>query len=387
MQSNTIERKNTIVRITCILLAVLMFLLLFLPVVKLNITEVLEELYDGLDSDERILIEAIGETDFLKGVAEKFSKLELSDFGRKSNSYGYEDGSLEDRIWDLEDEIDDIFYYGGDVDDLIRLLQRDNVQSLIAEELYASIVYASYESGANSDKAVSKTVKNIQTLMEIGTKNKLTPVQSYRELNAVVNMVSGSDSSFLRDYFDSDTTMKLEDSIQSLKTARALYFLFLLAYAVFTLLAVASSALAKKKIAQLSGIAATLLAVIYTIALYAAKGKMVDGIESMVYGYYSFDKLVSVTAWPIIIVLIGIVFCFLVSGIKKKVSAARPNKGWVCTQCGSSRLAEEAFCANCGARRPEIKELICPQCGAKVENGDVFCSECGVRLDSQYVTM
>lgn len=48
---------------------------------------------------------------------------------------------------------------------------------------------------------------------------------------------------------------------------------------------------------------------------------------------------------------------------------------WVCTQCGTSNIAE--FCEECGARRGTWN---CPQCG-KMGNTKKFCANCGFKKE------
>ncbi|MCI9273562.1 MAG: virion core protein [Clostridiales bacterium] len=55
--------------------------------------------------------------------------------------------------------------------------------------------------------------------------------------------------------------------------------------------------------------------------------------------------------------------------------AAQP--GWRCA-CGAENQSKNAFCPECGAKRPDAPEKwICPQC--KTENQGKFCPECGAK--------
>lgn len=54
---------------------------------------------------------------------------------------------------------------------------------------------------------------------------------------------------------------------------------------------------------------------------------------------------------------------------------------WTCI-CGAVNTRK--FCAECGEKRPEKKEIKCPACGYKPEAGEKipkFCPECGVKMD------
>lgn len=55
--------------------------------------------------------------------------------------------------------------------------------------------------------------------------------------------------------------------------------------------------------------------------------------------------------------------------------APAPAAAWVCTQCGTSNIAE--FCEECGARRGTWN---CPQCGKK-GNTKKFCASCGFKKE------
>lgn len=55
--------------------------------------------------------------------------------------------------------------------------------------------------------------------------------------------------------------------------------------------------------------------------------------------------------------------------------APAPAAAWVCTQCGTSNIAE--FCEECGARRGTWN---CPQCG-KMGNTKKFCASCGFKKE------
>lgn len=54
---------------------------------------------------------------------------------------------------------------------------------------------------------------------------------------------------------------------------------------------------------------------------------------------------------------------------------------WTCI-CGATNTKK--FCAECGAKRPEKKEIKCPACGYKPEEGEKipkFCPECGAKME------
>lgn len=55
--------------------------------------------------------------------------------------------------------------------------------------------------------------------------------------------------------------------------------------------------------------------------------------------------------------------------------APAPAAAWVCTQCGTTNIAE--FCEECGARRGTWN---CPQCG-KMGNTKKFCAGCGFKKE------
>ena len=52
--------------------------------------------------------------------------------------------------------------------------------------------------------------------------------------------------------------------------------------------------------------------------------------------------------------------------------------GWTCPGCGKVQGGSQAFCSECGARKPEPPR--CPGCGKLVKSGSAFCSNCGTRL-------
>lgn len=54
---------------------------------------------------------------------------------------------------------------------------------------------------------------------------------------------------------------------------------------------------------------------------------------------------------------------------------------WICI-CGATNTKK--FCAECGEKRPEKKEIKCPACGYKPEVGEKipkFCPECGAKME------
>jgi hypothetical protein len=63
-------------------------------------------------------------------------------------------------------------------------------------------------------------------------------------------------------------------------------------------------------------------------------------------------------------------------GAVMKDDGAAPRGRLVCTKCGEGNLAEDRYCARCGA----ALGLRCASCGAKYESGDLFCAGCGARL-------
>ena len=57
------------------------------------------------------------------------------------------------------------------------------------------------------------------------------------------------------------------------------------------------------------------------------------------------------------------------------------DDAWTCT-CGA--VNPRKFCAECGEKRPEKKEIKCPACGFKPEEGEKipkFCPECGTKME------
>ena len=51
-----------------------------------------------------------------------------------------------------------------------------------------------------------------------------------------------------------------------------------------------------------------------------------------------------------------------------------------CEQCGEPMVANQKFCAKCGAA---VHKDSCPSCGQKISLSDQFCSSCGTRLEVQ----
>ena len=57
------------------------------------------------------------------------------------------------------------------------------------------------------------------------------------------------------------------------------------------------------------------------------------------------------------------------------------DETWTCS-CGTVNTRK--FCAECGEKRPEKKEIKCPACGYKPEEGEripKFCPECGAKME------
>lgn len=52
--------------------------------------------------------------------------------------------------------------------------------------------------------------------------------------------------------------------------------------------------------------------------------------------------------------------------------------GWSCPNCGKACRQGEAFCTDCGTKKPEPPK--CPGCGKPAKPGAAFCSSCGTRL-------
>jgi len=60
---------------------------------------------------------------------------------------------------------------------------------------------------------------------------------------------------------------------------------------------------------------------------------------------------------------------------------APADESWTCI-CGTVNTRK--FCAECGEKRPEKKEIKCPACGYKPEEGEripKFCPECGSKME------
>lgn len=67
--------------------------------------------------------------------------------------------------------------------------------------------------------------------------------------------------------------------------------------------------------------------------------------------------------------------------------AALPTAGRSCPACGRPALADDKFCAGCGAALPAAElpqpatvQGACPQCGRPCEPDDRFCGACGRAL-------
>lgn len=61
--------------------------------------------------------------------------------------------------------------------------------------------------------------------------------------------------------------------------------------------------------------------------------------------------------------------------------AALTAGGRACPACGRPTLADDKFCASCGAAlpAPDVSQ-VCPQCGRPREPADRFCGGCGAAL-------
>lgn len=61
----------------------------------------------------------------------------------------------------------------------------------------------------------------------------------------------------------------------------------------------------------------------------------------------------------------------------------------VCPECGQENAADVNFCAQCGAKLPELpkqpepKTVFCPSCGAQLNAGMKFCTKCGTKLEQE----
>lgn len=59
----------------------------------------------------------------------------------------------------------------------------------------------------------------------------------------------------------------------------------------------------------------------------------------------------------------------------------------LCPECGQENPADVNFCAQCGAKLPELPKppapqtVFCPGCGAQLNAGMKFCTKCGTKLD------
>lgn len=66
---------------------------------------------------------------------------------------------------------------------------------------------------------------------------------------------------------------------------------------------------------------------------------------------------------------------------QRQAAAEKPaHGGWQCA-CGSRNQADQAFCPECGAKKPADGNWFCPECGAK--NTGKFCSQCGTKRPGQ----
>ena len=51
------------------------------------------------------------------------------------------------------------------------------------------------------------------------------------------------------------------------------------------------------------------------------------------------------------------------------------SKKWTCPNCGNKMNEANAFCANCGAKKPEARR--CVNCGQVLKDDVAFCPNCG----------
>ncbi len=56
---------------------------------------------------------------------------------------------------------------------------------------------------------------------------------------------------------------------------------------------------------------------------------------------------------------------------------AATNGALKCPKCGTPHVAEDVFCAKCGA---SLRGVRCPSCGKRAAVGDKFCGKCGKTL-------
>jgi hypothetical protein len=61
-----------------------------------------------------------------------------------------------------------------------------------------------------------------------------------------------------------------------------------------------------------------------------------------------------------------------------RLRRASANASTNCPKCGTPHLADDVFCAKCGA---SLRGVRCPSCGKRAALGDKFCSKCGATIE------
>lgn len=399
--------KNIFCRILCCALAIFVIVTLFLPVAAItNIGELLDDIimetnmFSSYSANERVInnaIDGIVEDNVLFNIIIKISKINPSDFGKASNSYGYDDGKLAAKISKYYEKMSDkyasqlegIYDEKTMINKLISVLKKDSFQEDLAGYLYGSALYSLYINGLAEELNVEKLAEGVSEVFSVIGEGEFSVFDLSKLINGfsmVVTEVNNSEA--LTEALSDIINVRLKSYIEIAALARTILIAFIAAYFVFELLTIIGCVINKKRMSLTFCILSAFCSAVILGALYYAKSMADSNVRSTL---ASFDigtsvSILSITKWPALAVLASaliLVFICVLWGKSKMLDKVSVSDGWICANCGNSSDPDSSFCIHCGTKRPMPDVQICPNCGANNANDARFCIQCGSSLTTK----
>lgn len=424
----SLKTGNSLARIICLVLGVLMLLVLVLPVVSFEkgiengIDKLSKSAVASYEEAEIILViaEAVTDEDLVEELLDAVSGVKVSDY----NLTRYTPDVLEDIAWDYDDvlyeefievieyALEDYFYYGYYDEDyvedvLVSLVSSPSVQSILAEWLVYNWAYTCSDVYENS-VAAEDGVRNLVRFARAVKDGKL----SLLEFNAVFNAVSdtmdmmlyawdldAADVNELRQDRDSGDAwpedllaLAVYENQDTIKLVQIVYILFVALYALAAIGVILFGIMGNRRLAAVFGICGTICMLFFAVAIWIVKAATGEALYEFVYNLfvtewgYGYARLAEPgiypfvgTGWPLFGLFVGLcVIALSLFGERLPVlSGAGTKAKWTCS-CGNVCDAGMAFCPVCGGRKTAAPSALkCAGCGAKLAPGARFCPVCG----------
>ena len=355
----------------CLVLSILMLITMFLPIISMKTVDyaidILLDDYVGYGAGEDI-VKAVRNSGFVQGVMKYFAKIKLKDFGSELDGYGYYSdynydrmNSLDGRLEDRFDDLEDAFYY-GDTRAIKSILGDSQTQKDVAEYFARALIEAYYDSiyydlsdiGLAGQMTLEDMMSWLQTSVGVMRDGKLSLLETHR-LTKVFGQACKVLKSFARDenYVLYDRIVAAEKGVRTVSTLSLLLFLVLF---IMTACLIVLLLLDKRTAALGAAAIATALFIIEFIVVLIAAGRMNGSIQDLLRdllgsGMFGNSSLFSAALWPLVSIVMGIVVCILLFGMTNTAGGAsrRIPASTVCPGCGRTLDAGARFCGYCGS--------------------------------------